>query len=194
MWEPRHAPVNDQVIGKKELERESLGYFLEAYEFTTGIRLEYFPLASDWERPDFVCRTPGGEFVGVEITSVMVRPNVKSDLIALSESTTLDAFTASEAVFMTIEEKERKRLSPGWTLPDSTILVIEVFDTDVEELEEFLVDVDLKDDLRGFGFMEIWIANRGTVEPYGGATLFGLFPEKWWGPHECWNHWSKPYG
>ena len=189
-----HQLMSDQEIGKKEEERIALDYFIEAYEFTTGVQLHYVPFVSDSERPDFVCQTPTGELIGVEITKVMVRPNVKGELIALGESTQLGAYEATEAIFAAVEEKEMKRRSPGWSLPDNTILVLQVLDTNVDELEGFLLDADLRKDFQGFGFHEIWIANHGSVEAYRGVTLFGLYPEQWWGLHERWNQWEKPYG
>ncbi|MFZ5512723.1 MAG: RES family NAD+ phosphorylase [Pseudomonadota bacterium] len=54
--------MSDRDIGRKEFERESLDYFLDAYGYANDIRLKYGPLASD-----FVCRTPTGEFVGIDI-------------------------------------------------------------------------------------------------------------------------------
>lgn len=188
------SPRSDQEIGKKEGERIALDYFLDAYEFTTGIRLGYIPIASDSERPDFVCETPSGDIVGVEITKVMVRPNIKGELVALGDAPRLGAYEASEAIFAAVEEKEAKRQSPDWKLPDNTILVLQVFDTDVQEFEAFLRNADLRGDFNAFGFREIWVANHDSVEAYGGVTLFGLHPAKWWGPHERWNHSAKPYG
>ena len=75
--------MSDQQIGTKEEEGIALGYFLEAYEFATGVHL-HLPLLSHSERPDFVCQAPTGELVGVEITKVMMPP-----LIPLSDSTQL---------------------------------------------------------------------------------------------------------
>ncbi len=186
--------MSDQEIGKKEEERTALDYFLEAYEFATGITLRYVPFASDSERPDFVCQALTGELVGIEVTKVMVRPDIKGELIALGEFTTLEPYEASEAIFNAIEQKEAKRCSPDWKLPDNTILVLQVLDTDVDALETFLVNTDLRDDFHDFGFREIWIANFDSVEAYGGATLFGLYPKQWWGPHKRWNQSAKPYG
>ncbi|HXM80759.1 MAG TPA: hypothetical protein VN929_02410 [Burkholderiales bacterium] len=186
--------MSDLEIGKKEEERIALDYFLDAYAFTTGAQLEYIPFASDGERPDFLCRTAAGEVIGVEITRVMVRPHIKGELIALGASTRLNALAASEAVFAVVEEKDRKRRSLGWRLPENTILVIHVLDTDVDELGALYASANLHDDFADFGFREIWIADCGSIEAYGGVTLIGLHPEQWWGPHERWNHFQKPYG
>lgn len=171
-----------------------LDYFLSAYEFTTGVLLNYSPGASDNERPDFVCQAPDGELVGLEVTKVVLPPNVKRRLTTVGETTQLEAYHASEIIFSLVEKKDLKRRSPSWHLPENTILVIQVLDTDVDELETFLVDAELREDFRGFGFREIWIANFCSVEPYRSVTLFGLYPEKWWGPHERWNQGEKPYG
>jgi hypothetical protein len=179
-----------QQIGKKEEEGIALGYFLEAYEFATGVQLKYTPLVSHSERPDFVCQAPTGELVGVEITKVMMPP-----LIPLADSTQQHQYKyeACKALCTVVEEKETKRRSPDWKIPNNSILVLQIFDTDYE-LAAFLLDAYLRQDFQGFGFREIWIANHASVEPYGGVTLFGLYPEQWWGPHERWNQWAKPYG
>jgi len=76
----------------------------------------------------------------------------------------------------------------------NTILVIQVLDTDIDELGAFYASVNLHDDFAEFGFQEIWVADCGSIEAYGGVTLIGLHPEQWWGPHERWNHFQKPYG
>jgi hypothetical protein len=181
--------MSDQQIGRKEEEGIALAYFLEAYQFTTGVHL-HPPLLSHSERPDFVCQAPTGELVGVEITKVMMPP-----LIPLSDSTQVYdyKYQASEALFAAVEEKETKRRSPDWKIPHNTILVLQIFDTD-DELAAFLLGADLRQDFQGFGFREIWIANHASVEAYGGVTLFGLYPEQWWGRYERWNQWAKPYG
>lgn len=181
--------MSDQQIGKKEEELIGLDYFLEAYEFATGVQLNYTPCVSHSERPDFVCQTPTAELVGVELTKVMMPP-----LIPLGDCTQLCMYDVSEALFAAVEEKDAKRRSVDWKLPNNTILILQVFGIDVDELADYLLDADLRQDFHGFGFREIWISNHGSVEAYGGVTLFGLYPDKWWGPHERWNQWAKPYG
>ena len=44
---------NDSALGKREIEREHLGQFLEAYQRATG---ETFPEMCDSETPDFIGR------------------------------------------------------------------------------------------------------------------------------------------
>lgn len=180
--------MSDQQVGKKEEELIALAYFLDAYEYTTGVHLDYTPIVSQSERPDFVCQAPTGEPVGIEITEVIVQRN------AVADSTQLCMYDVSEALFAAAEEKDAKRRSPGWRLPNNTILVLQVFGTDVDELADYLLATDLPEDFNGFGFREIWISNHGSVEAYGGVTLFGLYPNKWWGAHARWNQWAKPYG
>lgn len=174
--------MSDQQIGKKEEERTALDLFLEAYEFTTGVALQR---NADGERPDFICRKADGSLVGIEFTKVMAHPDYDAGLVA---------YEASEAIYAAIEEKDVKRQAPDWRFPEAAILVIQVMDTDVAELEVFFAHADIEDDFKHFGFMEIWIANYASVDAYRGVTLFGLFPGQWWGPHERWNQWEKPYG
>ncbi|MFQ5898889.1 MAG: hypothetical protein ACE5JN_11675, partial [Candidatus Methylomirabilia bacterium] len=132
--------MSDQEIGKKKEERIAFELFREAYEFTTDVRLE---VLVDGERPDFICRRPDGSLVGVEFTKVMARPSYGAGL---------GAYEASEAIYAAIEEKDMRRQAPDWRLPEASILVIQVMDTEVEELEAFFADANIKDDFKGFGF------------------------------------------
>ena len=54
--------MSDQYIGQKMVEEEDLASFLAAYEEVTGQALE---LVGSGESPDFICRRPTGEAVGV---------------------------------------------------------------------------------------------------------------------------------
>ncbi|MDO9559168.1 MAG: hypothetical protein Q7I89_05715 [Syntrophales bacterium] len=172
----------------------ALEYFIEAYKFATGTKLLYIPFVSDSERPDFVCQTPVGDLVGVEITEVMMCWKIKEEISALGESDHLTAYQASEIIIDSIRKKEEKRSSPNWKFPDNLILFIQVLDIEVDELEKFLLSADLRKDFHGYGFREIWIANFDSVATYRSVTLFGLYPEQIWGPHDRWNQWEKPYG
>lgn len=55
----------------KDSEREHLEYFLSARKSATG---EELTLVEDSEAPDFVCKDPHGEWVGVEHTRIEFNP------------------------------------------------------------------------------------------------------------------------
>ncbi|OGW05404.1 MAG: hypothetical protein A2Z59_03695 [Nitrospinae bacterium RIFCSPLOWO2_02_39_17] len=63
--------MSDKELGKKMVERTELEYFLDAYKYATGQRLE---LVYSHEKPDFICNRPHGMLVGVELTQVMRDP------------------------------------------------------------------------------------------------------------------------
>jgi hypothetical protein len=56
--------MNDWDLGKREIERDHLGLFLDAYERATD---ETFPEMYDSETPDFIGRDHKGRVVGIEI-------------------------------------------------------------------------------------------------------------------------------
>jgi hypothetical protein len=56
--------MNDLELGKREIEREHLGLFLEAYQLATG---ETFSEMYDSETPDFIGRDEAAQIVGIEI-------------------------------------------------------------------------------------------------------------------------------
>ena len=64
--------MSDQQIGKKEVEREELYPFLEAYEWVTG---ESLSLVESGENPDFVCKRPDGSEVGIELSKITRDPH-----------------------------------------------------------------------------------------------------------------------
>jgi hypothetical protein len=55
----------------KDSEREHLKYFLSARKYATG---EELVLVSDCESPDFICRRPNGQLVGIEHTRIEYNP------------------------------------------------------------------------------------------------------------------------
>lgn len=64
--------MNDWELGKREIEREHLGIFLDAYEAATG---ETFAEMIDSETPDFIGRDLQGRVVGIEITQLRFSPD-----------------------------------------------------------------------------------------------------------------------
>ena len=64
--------MNDRDIGKREIEREHLDVFLDAYARATG---ETFPEMWDSETPDFIGRDDRGRVVGIELTQLRFGPD-----------------------------------------------------------------------------------------------------------------------
>lgn len=170
------------------VEEEELDHFIEAYECTTGQRLI---LVRSEEHPDFICARTDGTLVGVELTRGEGDVKVMES-IELEHGELDFGYSALEEVFWSIDEKERLRRG-DWTLPNNSILVVQMFFYPASGIESFLTP-DLQTDCAGYGFTEIWLADYTTVEPYGGVELFGLKPQKWWGYHERQDFLGKPYG
>jgi hypothetical protein len=59
-------------IGKREIEREHLWLFLDAYQLATG---ETFSEMYDSETPDFIGRDEAGRTVGIEIAQLRFSPD-----------------------------------------------------------------------------------------------------------------------
>jgi hypothetical protein len=89
--------------------------------------------------------------------------------------------------------KDKKRASPGWLHPRSTIFVIQLRGSDGEKMAAYL-DEQLMDEMAGTGFREIWIADYSPMEPYGEIQLIGVKPKRWRGLHRHCLYGTKPYG
>jgi hypothetical protein len=180
--------MSDQMLGKKMVEEEELNLFVEAYEHVTRQRLL---LVRSEEHPDFICARKDGTLVGIELTrgegDVKVMESLHRDQGELDFE-----YSALDDVFSSINQKEGLRQS-DWVLPNSSILVVQMFFHPLAEAENFLT-LNLQIDFEEYGFTEIWLADYTTVEPYGGVELFGLKPRKWWGYHEREDFSGKPYG
>ncbi len=107
----------------KDLEREHLDYFLSARRYATGGELT---LVTDSEAPDFVCKRPSGELVGVEHTRIEYNPERTEILHACrAYDGELDNF-AVFGLLRDLANKESKRGKPHWKYPDATILVLDL--------------------------------------------------------------------
>src|SRR5438270_6261765 len=108
----------------KDSEREHLEYFLSARASATE---EELTLLSQSESPDFICKRPTGELVGIEHTRIEYRP----ERTAILESCgtyggELDNFAVIWAAARAIAAKECKRRKAHWKHPDATILVLDL--------------------------------------------------------------------
>src|SRR6266702_4566715 len=111
--------MNDWDISKKEIEREHLGLFLDAYERATG---GTFSEVHDNETPDFMGRDHVDRVVGIEIVQLRFAPDERHiRRIFLTEPHDPDAW------WRLIELMHRKRLTltkGHWAQCQRKILVI----------------------------------------------------------------------
>jgi len=175
--------------GKKMVEREEVGPFLDEYANVTGQDLV---LVGAGERPDFVCEKRGRRY-GLELVKAMRDPIQRRWEIIWGGDGHFHGLDAAVLVQEISYRKEEKRRSPDWQYPKSTILLIQLMDSDGEEMAEFLED-DLMDEMSETGFREIWIADYSPMEPYGTVQLFGVKPKRWRGLHRHLGYGTKPYG
>ena len=165
----------------------SLEQFIDARESAIGERLK---LVQGGESPDFICKKPNGEIVGVEFTQILHDVHSFEIKRVLGDDYETDNFGLFWAAYHAVLKKEEKRKKPHWRLPDSTILVLDMMEVTrihhwPEEPEEGFDET---------GFLEIWLADHASIEPFGAVSLFGLFPDKYWGPHGQDYLFKKPYG
>jgi hypothetical protein len=171
--------------GKKMVEREDAWLFLEEYTHATGVEMT---LVAVGERPDFACEKEGQRY-GLELVKVMRNPVLRG----LGGDNQLHGQDAARMVQETVYAKEEKRASAGWHFPESTILVVQLVDSDGEELLDHL-DNQLMDEMSETGFCEIWIADDSPMGPFGTVQLIGIKPECWRGLHRHSSYGMKPYG
>ncbi len=89
--------------------------------------------------------------------------------------------------------KDAKRSGSGWTLPDRTVLVLQLMDSSIDHVVSFL-DKQVIKELNETGFFEIWLADYTILEAFGTIQLYGIKPERWQGLHSYSRAGNKPYG
>lgn len=161
----------------KDSEREHLEYFLSARASATG---EELMLLSESEAPDFVCKRPNGNLVGVEHTKIEYDPE-RTEILQFCRvyNGELDNFAVIWAGAWAIAAKERKRRKAHWKYPDATILVLDL--PEGYRLEAWPTDSSLSQDFSHSGFLEVWISDHSSIEAYGEVTAIGLHPSSIWG-------------
>jgi hypothetical protein len=175
--------------GKKMVESIELEPFLEEYAQVTGSKLM---LVAAGERPDFVCEKRG-RLYGLELVKAMQNPVQRRLEVILGGTGHLTGYDAMLLVQDAIYVKDKKRASPGWSYPKSTILVIQLIGSDGEEMAVHL-DSQLMDEMSETGFREIWIVDYSPMEAYRTIQLIGIKPKRWRGLHQHRFFGTKPYG
>ena len=182
--------MSDQDIGKKEVERSALDYFIDAYEWVTGEQLTELGPA---ECPDFNCARPTEEKVGVELVRVMRDPEEAQFDRIVDKKFQAEPQETLDRIFGLVDDKDNKRSNNYGHWANNTILVLQLLDCSILSLQPFLTN-DMKDDFAGYGFVEIWLADYTAIEAYRDIELYGLMPAKRWGYHQRENPYRKPYG
>jgi hypothetical protein len=168
------------------VEEERLFQFLDAYQTVTGTPLN---LRSRSESPDFLCSYPSGELVGVELARSPHDYETRLDDRIWTDCA-LPSFDLLASVAELVAAKEQLRQSNHWR---STILVIELLDYSFESLA-WTSDPSLAKDFSDTGFLEIWLADHSTIEPFGEVCLIGLYPSAIFGVHWQPALEGKPFG
>ncbi|HEX7238690.1 MAG TPA: hypothetical protein VF263_00380 [Longimicrobiaceae bacterium] len=182
---PRHS-AEDAVV-RKWIEEEAVGHFLNAYEAVTADQINVRP----HERPDFVGHRLDGSPVGIELTAIRWTPDARVSEAILGSGEGMDAWEVLDRIGLALDKKARKRSSPGWTHPDSTIVLLMLEDAQLDGVH-WVFDPTLDDEWASYGFQEIWVGDYTELDAYRDIELFGLYPRKWWGYHR--RVFRKPYG
>jgi hypothetical protein len=177
--------MSDQQIGKREIKREYLDLFLEAYERATG---ETFLELIDSETPDFIARDKNNLLAGIEITSLRFSPEVRQ-MRSISPARPGD-FDAWYQLHALIVNKERSLLQGRWPECARKILVIVMLDASIADTAE----QSETDALDLGGFDEVWLADYTQVEPFGAVDLFAIVHPTHKGRFPTGDHGQKPYG
>ncbi len=174
---------------KKELELEVLEYFNPVYEEITN---DYLEVIEATERPDFICKRSNGSHVGVEI--VQVRRGHQNDIFFdkfINKNINIHPEESLGIISSLVYEKEKKRDSDNWNLPNSTILIVQLQESPLWELADALTE-EMFPDLKDYGFCEIWLADFSELEAYNNIELFCLSPSDLRGYYK--RPAQKPYG
>ena len=184
------AILSDQEYGKKLVEEMDLEPFLKEYEWVTGLALQ---LVNRTERPDFIVQRSDGTQLGIELTKVMRDPESLFWARVLSGEEFADPVKTAIHLQKLIYRKDAKRSGSGWTLPDRTLLVLQLMDSSIDQVVLFLNDQIIKE-LNETGFFEIWLADYTILDAFGTIQLYGIKPKRWQGLHSHSRTGNKPYG
>src|SRR5713101_6369005 len=121
--------MNDLELGKREIEREHLGLFVEAYRLATGAS---FSEMYDSETPDFIGRDDEGRIVGIEIAQLRFAPDERHmRRIDLPEPHDTDAWWR---LLELMHQKYQKLPKRRWRQCERKILVIILVDAAIGAL------------------------------------------------------------
>ena len=177
--------MNDWEHGKREIEREHLGLFLDAHEAATG---ESFLEMIDSETPDFIGRDVLGRVVGIEITQLRFGPD-EQHIRRISPPEPADHHAWWR--LLDLMHRKNQTLTKGrWPKCERKILVIILIDT---SLEAVTAGTDTDTPSEG-GFSEVWLADYTQVEAFGAVDLFAVVHPELEGHFATGDRGQKPFG
>ena len=182
--------LSDQGYGKKLAEEMELEPFLKEYKCITGLALQ---LVNRAERPDFIAQRSDGTRLGVELSKIMHDRQSAFWARVLSGEEFADPVDTAMQLQELIYRKDAKRSGSGWTLPDRTVLVLQLMDSSIDQVVPFLDDQVIKE-LNETGFFEIWLADYTILDAFGTIQLYGIKPKRRQGLHNHSRTGNKPYG
>jgi len=182
--------LSDQEYGKKLAEEMELEPFLKEYKCITGLALQ---LVNRSERTDFIAQRSDGARLGVELSKIVRDPQSAFWARVLSGEEFADPVDTAMQLQDLIYRKDAKRSGSGWTLPDRTLLVLQLMDSSIDQVVPFLDDQVIKE-LNEMGFFEIWLADYTIFDAFGTIQLYGIKPNRWQGLHNHSMIENKPYG
>jgi hypothetical protein len=177
--------MSDLELGKREIEREHLGLFLDAYQLATG---ETFSEIYDSETPDFIGRDEAGRIVGIEIAQLRFSPDEKHmRRIDPPEPHDTDAWWR---LLELMHQKDQKLQSGRWPQCERKILVIILVDAAIGAITAGTETDRPNED----GFDEVWLADYTQVEAFGAVDLFAIVHPKLEGRFATGDYGQKPFG
>jgi hypothetical protein len=177
--------MSDSYIGKREIEREHLQYFLDSYRLATG---EVIEIVSESETPDFIGRDAEGKTVGIELTQVRFSPRERAARMIFPPAP--HDFDAFMEILALMHKKSRTLAKGNWHLCKRRILVIVLVDTDLDAVAHGM-ETDRPED---GGFSEIWLADGTQIEIFGGMDLFAALHPTADGGYDVASRDRKPWG
>lgn len=177
-----------QEYAKKAAEEERLTRFLDAYCEVTGMRLV---VIDSGERPDFVCAPPDASTIGIELTRSPHDYEGKNHDKVWGDGT-MDHHDLLAAIHDIVTTKSLKLKEADWRT-DQTILVVFLEDYTFDSYE-WIKTAGIESDFAECGFMQIWLADCSTIEPFNAVRLIGLHPQDVWGLHQQPSLDGKPFG
>ena len=180
--------MSNREYSKKEREARDLLLFLREHERVTGLTTHIVELR---ERPDFEVERESTIF-GVELVQVVKSPETRFFSVIMDGHDEMSVDDASDAIQNAIYKKEKKRVSDGWSLRDSSILIIKLRQCSGEDIFRYWDDT-IFEEVCSTGFVEIWLSDHTPEEPYGTVEISGIKPERWRGVHRHSLFGTKPY-
>lgn len=175
--------MNDQQIGKLELEREHLQLFLDAYRCATG---ETLGDMCGGETPDFLGYDERGRSIGIELTSLRFSPGERHLRRILTPGA--DDIDAWYELCRLVEKKQRVLLKGRWPACERKILVIAMVDASIVGIAVG-TDKPKKGD-----FDEVWLADHTQIDAFGTVDLFAALHPRLSGYFATGDQGQKPYG